>query len=108
MGEQRLRGGWLIYTLCPSNPSFSSLGSTSAADWRQPLDSSNGTAGSTHKASLPPCHVLEQWAAADGAIGTPEAELRPALPPKGGQQSGVLNTASQHCSLSPGFVIKMN
>jgi hypothetical protein len=50
----------------------------------------------------------EQWAA-DGAIGTREVELTSALPLMGRStnKSGVL-PASGCCSLSPGFVIKMN
>lgn len=47
--------------------------------------------------------------AADGAIGTRVAELTSALPLMGRStnKSGVL-PASGRCSLSPGFVIKMN
>lgn len=82
-----LRGCWLIPALCPSNPSFSSLGSTSIVYCRQHLDSSNNTEGSSHIVSLSPRHVLGEWAI-DGAIGPPEVELTLALPLGEDQQVG--------------------
>lgn len=99
---EMLRGYWLIPDLCPSNPSFSSLGSTSIIYCRQHLDSSNNTEGSSHTVSLPPCHVLGEWAV-DGAIGTPEVELPLALPLRGRSASWVcslhLNTVPSHPDL---------
>lgn len=103
MGEQRLRGAWLIHTLCPSDNTFSSSGSHLLPFVGSTWDCSNGTEGSAIKSPSLPAMSREPWAA-DGAIGTHVAELTSALPLMGRStnKSGVLPasaTAPSHPDL---------